>query len=135
MAWPCFFPSTRLTQKQLDFVAELYDNNTMVLYSRRKQSNTLFSSSEEIKIAFILADDVSFECWYKNIFSKIGAKDIEVAHETVTVADRTPKGAILQITEKTQKTVTAVAKTREGSTVQIRLVAKESLVYCYLIFQ
>ena len=114
MAKP-FYPTVP-SQEQMAFVTKLYDRDTMILlYLKRKPYIIPFLYSKQVEIGFALPDDLSFESWHRNTFQKIGAEDIKVSHESVT----------------------AVARTCEGTTVRIRAVLSSTkrAVHCYLVFQ
>ena len=111
MARP-FFPTVP-SREQMAFVNTLCDGGTEIFYVNRKPCIIPFLDSKQVEIRFVLPVDVSFESWYTNTFRKIGAKDIEEAHESIT----------------------AVARTCEGATVRIRAVSRKQVVHCHLAFQ
>ena len=110
MASP-FFPKGP-TREQLAFARTLCYEGTGIFDARWKLRIIPFLGSKQGEIWFILPDDVSFENWYSNTFRKIGATEIEVAHDFIT----------------------AVAKTREGATVRIRAELHSQSVHCHLTF-
>jgi hypothetical protein len=114
MAKP-FYPMEP-SQEQMAFVTKLLDEDTThIFYLKREPYIIPYLDSKRVEVRFILLDDLSFESWHRNTFQKIGAEDIEVSHDSVT----------------------AVARTREGTTVSIRAVLSSTkrAVHCYLVFQ
>lgn len=110
MASP-FFPKGS-SREQMAFVRTLCYESTEIMDSRWESRIIPFFGSKQGEIWLILPDVVSFESWYSNTFRKIGATEIEVAHNSIT----------------------AVARTREGSTVRIRAKFHSQLVHCHLTF-
>jgi len=110
MASP-FFPKGP-SREQMAFVRTLCYESTEIMDSRWKSRIIPFFGSKHGEIWLILPDDVNFENWYSNTFRKIGAKEIEVAHDSIN----------------------AVARTLEGSTVRIRAKFYSQTVHCHLTF-
>ncbi len=110
MARP-FFPKGP-TREQMAFARSLCYEGTGIVDARWKSRIIPFLGSKQGEIWLILPDDVSFENWYRNTFRKIGAKEIDVAHESIT----------------------AVARTQEDAIVRIRAVSRKQVVHCHLAF-
>jgi len=110
MARP-FFPKGP-TREQMAFARTLCYEGTGIVDARWKARIIPFFGRKQGEIWLILPDDVNFENWHSNIFRKIGAKEIEVAHDSRT----------------------AVARTREGATVRIHAVSHKQVVHCHLTF-
>ena len=111
MAMP-FFPKAPPSQEQMAFANALGEEGAVIL-ERKWKSCVPFLGCKQVDMWLILPDDVSFESWHTNTFRKIGAKDIEETHESVT----------------------AVARTRKDTTVQIQAKSRQQVVRCQLTFR
>lgn len=105
-----FFRLSVPSQKQMIFV--LRPEAAKILSARRRSCLPL-PGSNQVEGRIVWPADVNFTRWYSHAFRKIGARIIEVDRESVT----------------------AVARTREGGTVQIRAELRGRIVFYHLTFK